>query len=348
MFEGYQLKLNSYDLGVDIELADAMERVPLLSTLGWRKFFCGPESFTPDDQFHLGEAPEVRGYFVACGLNSVGIQSSGGLGKACAEWMDGGHPPMDLWVNDIRRMYPFMGTQRFIEERVSETLGLLYARHYPHRQFETARNIRHSPVHERLVDNGACFGQVAGWERPNWFATGEMEPAYELSFGKANWFGPWSEEHAAARNSVALFDQTSFSKYLLQGRDTCAALQRICTANVDVEPGRVVYTHWLNERGGIEADLTVARLSEDTFWVVSGAAVTGRDLDWLRRQIHEDARCVVVDITAAWAVFGVMGPNSRALLEPLLGTSLSAGAFPFGTTREVEIGYAPVRATRVS
>ncbi len=329
-------------------LEDAMARVPLLANVGWRTFFCGPESFTPDDQFHLGEAPELRGYFVAAGLNSVGIQSSGGLGKACAEWMDLGHAPMDLWGNDIRRMYPFMGTQSFIEERVSETLGLLYARHYPHRQFETGRDVRHSPIHERLVEHRACFGQVAGWERPNWFAPQGVEPVYDYSFDKPSWFEHWAAEHKAAREGVVLFDQSSFSKYLVQGADALTHLQRISSANVDVDPGRVVYTHWLNERGGIEADLTVTRLGEQEFLVVSGAAVTHRDLDWLRRNIPATAHCFVVDVTNMWAVFGVMGPRSRALLEPLLRTSLSAEDFPFGATREVELGYAPIRATRVS
>ena len=329
-------------------LEDAMRRVPMLANVGWRTFFCGPESFTPDDQFHLGEAPELRGYFVAAGLNSVGIQSSGGLGKACAEWMDLGHAPMDLWGNDIRRMYPFMGTQSFIEERVSETLGLLYARHYPHRQFETGRDVRHSPIHERLVEHRACFGQVAGWERPNWFAPLGVEPVYDYSFDKPGWFKHWGAEHKAARERVVLFDQSSFSKYLVQGADALAHLQRISSANIDVDPGRVVYTHWLNERGGIEADLTVTRLGEQEFLVVSGAAVTHRDLDWLRRNIPSSAHCFVVDVTNMWAVFGVMGPRSRALLEPLLRTSLSAEDFPFGATREVELGYAPIRATRVS
>lgn len=329
-------------------LADAMERVPLLGELGWRKFFCGPESFTPDDQFHLGEAPELGGYFVACGLNSVGIQSSGGLGKACAEWMHHGHAPMDLWGNDIRRMYPFMGTQAFIEERVTESLGLLYARHYPHLQFESSRDVRHSPVHERLADGGARFGQVAGWERPNWFAHDGSDTPYEMSFGKASWFPYWAGEHQAAREQVALFDQSSFSKYLVEGRDACVALQRICSANVDVEPGKVVYTHWLNERGGIEADLTVSRIREDQYWVVSGAAVTHKDLDWLRRNINPEAHCFVHDMTNQWAVFGVMGPNSRPLLSGLTGEDLTAHGFPFGTTREIELGYAPLRATRVS
>lgn len=329
-------------------LEDAMARVPKLAEVGWRKFFCGPESFTPDDQFHVGEAPELRGYFVACGLNSVGIQSSGGLGKAVAEWMHHGHPPMDLWSNDIRRMYPFMANRRFIEERVSETLGLLYDNHYPFKQFETARNVRHSPIHERLEAHRACFGQVAGWERPNWFAPPGVEPRYEYSFGRQNWFDYSAAEHAAARERVALFDQSSFSKYLVTGRDACRCLQRISSADVDVEPGRVVYTHWLNERGGIEADLTVTRIAEDEYWVVSGAAVTRKDLDWLRRHIDHDARCAVVDITSAWAVLGIMGPNSRELLQPLVDVDLGSAAFSFGACRDVAVGHATARALRVS
>ena len=329
-------------------LEDAMQRVPMLQNVGWRSFFCGPESFTPDDQFHLGEAPEVRNFFVAAGLNSVGIQSAGGVGKALAEWMDKGHPPMDLWSNDLRRMYPFHGTRKFLEARVTESLGLLYENHYPYRQYATARGVRHSPLHELLVGQNACFGETAGWERPNWYAPEGVAPVYEYSFGKQNWFPFSAEEHRAARETVALFDQSSFSKYLIQGRDACAQLQRICTANVDVEPGRIVYTHWLNPRGGIEADLTVTRIGENEFWVVSGAAVGGRDLDWLRRNIDADAHFSVTDVTSAWAVLGIMGPNSRALLERATGADLSNGAFAFGTAQPIEIGCAAGRALRVS
>ncbi len=330
-------------------LEDAMARVPMLADIGWRTFFCGPESFTPDDQFHVGESPELRGFFVAAGLNSVGIQTSGGLGKVCAEWMDRGHSPLDLWGNDIRRMYPFMGTQKFIEERVTETLGLLYDNHYPYKQFETGRNVRHSPLHEKLGGRGACFGEVAGWERPNWFAPDGVEPKYAYSFGKQNWFEYSAAEHRAAREAVALFDQSSFSKYLVVGRDACACLQRISSADIDVEPGRIVYTHWLNERGGIEADLTITRIAENEFWVVSGAAMTHKDLDWLKRNIPDDAHCFVTDITSAWAVLGIMGPRSRAFLsESLHGADLSNEAFPFGANRPVEIGCALGRATRVS
>ncbi len=329
-------------------LEDAMARVPILQDAGWRSFFCGPESFTPDDQFHVGESPEVGGYFVAAGLNSVGIQSSGGIGKVCAEWMHHGHSPIDLWGNDIRRVYPFMGTQAFLEERVTESLGLLYERHYPFRQFETARNVRLLPVHQRLIEHRACFGQVAGWERPNWFAPSGVEPVYEYSFGRQNWFEHSAAEHRAAREAVVLFEQSSFSKYLVQGRDALDQLSRICSANIDVPAGRIVYTHWLNARGGIEADLTVTRLDERRFLVISGAATTHKDLDWLQRHIDSDSACSVTDVTSQHAIFGVMGPRSRALLEPLLGIDLSDEAFPFGTSQKAEIGYAPVRATRVS
>ena len=329
-------------------LEDAMARVPILQETGWRKFFCGPESFTPDDQFHIGEAPEVKNYYVAAGLNSIGIQSSGGLGKALAEWIINGHPPLDLWGNDIRRMYPFQGTQYYLENRVTETLGLLYDNHYPYRQMETARDIRHSPIHERLLHRGACFGEAAGWERPNWFAPEGVEPKYEYSFGKQNWFDYSAAEHRGAREGVVLFDQSSFSKYLVQGRDSAKILQRICSANVDMAPGKMVYTHWLNDRGGIEADLTVTRLSESEFFVVSGAAVTGKDIDWMRRHIPDDAHCIVNDVTNAWAVFGVMGPDSRALLSDAIQHDFSTANFPFGAVANVEVGGAVGRAARVS
>lgn len=329
-------------------LEDAMVRVPLLSDVGWRSFFCGPESFTPDDQFHVGEAPEVRGYFVAAGLNSVGIQSSGGLGKVCAEWMHKGHSPLDMWGNDIRRMYAFMSTRAFSAERAEESLGLLYENHYPFRQFETCRNVRLSPLHQRHREHRACFGQVAGWERPNWYAPEGVEPVYEYSFGRQNWFDYSAREHQAARNAVALFDQSSFSKYMVQGRDATTVLQRLSTANIDVSANKIVYTHWLNDRGGIEADLTVTRLTESQYLVISGAATTHKDLDWLNRHISADEFCTVTDVTNQYAIFGVMGPNSRAMLEPLLGLDLSSDSFPFGHSVMAELGYAPVRVTRVS
>jgi 4-methylaminobutanoate oxidase (formaldehyde-forming) len=329
-------------------LEHAMYRVPFLQDVGWRKFFCGPESFTPDDQFHMGESPELKNFYVACGLNSVGIQTSGGLGRALAEWMDLGHAPMDLWGNDIRRMFPFQSTQHYIEDRVSETLGLLYENHYPYRQMTTARNIRHSPLHDKLAAHNACFGEAAGWERPNWFAPEGVEAKYEYSFGKQNWFEYNAAEHKAAREKVVLFDQSSFSKYLVQGRDSCKVLQRISSANVDVEIGKMVYTHWLNERGGIEADLTVTRMAEDQYWVVSGAAQSIKDIDWLKRNIADDEFCCVSDITNAWAVMGVMGPDSRALLSDTLNHDMSTEKFPFGSFQQVELGAVRAYAARVS
>ncbi len=329
-------------------LEHAMQRVPMLADVGWRSFFCGPESFTPDDQFHMGEAPELKNFYVACGLNSVGVQTSGGLGRALADWMHLGHAPMDLWGNDIRRMFPFQSTQHYIQHRVTETLGLLYDHHYPYKQMETSRDLRHSPLHERLVERNACFGEAAGWERPNWFAPDGVEPKYEYSFGKQNWFEHSAAEHKAAREKVVLFDQSSFSKYLVQGRDACTLLQRISSANVDVEPGRMVYTHWLNERGGIEADLTVTRIAEDEFWVISGAAQTIKDLHWLQMNIAEGEFCCVSDITNAWAMLGVMGPDSRALVSDTVDHDFTTENFPFGDFHAIELGMSRAYAARVS
>ncbi len=329
-------------------LEHAMNRVPILQEVGWRKFFCGPESFTPDDQFHMGEAPELKNFYVACGLNSVGIQTSGGLGRALAEWMELGHAPMDLWGNDIRRMFPFQSTQHYIQNRVTETLGLLYDNHYPFKQMETSRNLRLSPLHDRLEAHNACFGEAAGWERPNWFAPAGVKAEYEYSFGKQNWFEYNASEHRAAREKVVMFDQSSFSKYLVQGRDACNVLQRISTADVDVEVGKMIYTHWLNERGGIEADLTVTRIAENEFWVVSGGAQTIKDMHWLNRHIGEDEFCCVSDITNTWAVLGVMGPDSRALLSETLNHDMTTENFPFGSFQPVELGASRAYAARVS
>jgi 4-methylaminobutanoate oxidase (formaldehyde-forming) len=245
-------------------------------------------------------------------------------------------------------MFPFQSTQHYIEDRVSETLGLLYENHYPYRQMTTARNIRHSPLHEKLAAHNACFGEAAGWERPNWFAPEGVEAKYEYSFGKQNWFEYNAAEHKAAREKVVLFDQSSFSKYLVQGRDSCKVLQRISSANVDVEIGKMVYTHWLNERGGIEADLTVTRMAEDQYWVVSGAAQSIKDIDWLKRNIADDEFCCVSDITNAWAVMGVMGPDSRALLSDTLNHDMSTENFPFGSFQQVELGAVRAYAARVS
>jgi 4-methylaminobutanoate oxidase (formaldehyde-forming) len=329
-------------------LEAAMKRLPALEQVGIRKFFNGPESFTPDVRYLLGETPDIRHLFVAAGFNSIGIQSAGGAGKALAEWIVGGHPPMDLADVDIRRVQPFQVNKRYLKERVSESLGLLYAMHWPYRQYETARGVRLSPLHERLAAHGACFGEAAGWERANWFAPPGVEPVYRYSYGRQNWFEHSAAEHRAVREAVGLFDMTSFAKFRVEGRDAEAVMQTIGANDMAVAPGRIVYTQFLNERAGIEADLTVTRLSETAYMVVTAGAAGRRDLAWLKRHIPDDARAVVTDVTSGEAVLCVMGPNSRALLEAVSGADLSNAAHPFGVAREIEIGYARVRAARIT
>lgn len=334
-------------------LEKAVERFPALETAGIHTFFNGPESFTPDDRYLLGETPEIGGLFVAAGFNSVGIQSAGGAGKALAEWMEGGEPPFDLTDVDIRRMQPHQNNRAYLKARVAETLGLLYADHFPYRQFETARGIRRSALHERLAARGACFGEVAGWERANWFLPRDqveagVKPVYEYAWGRQNWFDYNAAEHRAVRGAIGLFDMSSFAKYRVEGPDAEAVLQRICANDVAVEPGTLVYTQWLNAAGGVEADVTVTRLSETAFLIVSGAAWAVRDMVWLRRHIPEDARCVATDVTSSEACITVMGPNARELLRPVLDADLSNEAFPFGTMQEVGVGLAVGRAHRVS
>ncbi len=328
-----------------IELA--ARRVPVLRDVGIKLFFNGPESFTPDDRYILGEAPELRGYFVAAGFNSVGFQSGPGVGRALADWIVDGHPSMDLSEVDIRRFMPFQVNRRYLRDRTTEVLGLLYDMHWPFRQVETARGVRRSPLHRRMEAAGAVFGETAGWERANWFADG-IEPRYEYSYGRHNWFDVSAAEHRAVREAVGIFDQSSFGKLLVQGRDAERELNRICANDVAVEPGRLVYTQWLNERGGIEADVTVTRLDERTFLVVTAAADERRDRAWLEEHLDPEARCAVTNVTAAYAVINLQGPRSRELLARVSPDDLSNEAFPFGTSREIELGYGFVRASRVT
>jgi 4-methylaminobutanoate oxidase (formaldehyde-forming) len=328
-------------------LEKAIARVPLLAEAGFRTLFNGPESFTPDDRYYLGEAPELRGYWVAAGYNSIGIVSSGGAGMALAQWMEDGEPPFDLWEVDIRRAQPFQRNRAYLRERVSETLGLLYADHFPYRQVVTARGVRRSPVHDRLAARGAVFGEVAGWERANWFARPGEAREYRYSWGRPNWWANQREEHLAVRERAGLFDMTSFGKIRVEGRDACAVLQRLCGNDVDVPVGRIVYTQMLNPRGGIEADVTVTRLSETAFLVVTAGAHLRRDLAWIHRHLG-DAFAVATDVSAAEACFVVMGPEVRNLLKVVTPADLSNDAFPFGTAREIELGLGLARAHRVS
>jgi 4-methylaminobutanoate oxidase (formaldehyde-forming) len=328
-------------------MEQACVRIPALETAPVRRHVNGPESFTPDNRYMLGEAPELRNFFVAAGFNSVGIASAAGAGQALAQWIVDGEPGMDLWDVDIRRFAPFQSNARYLRERTTEVVGLLYAMHWPFRQPETARGVRRSVLHDRLTARGAVFGVVAGWERANWFAAAGMAPRYEYTYGRQNWFACAAAEHRAAREEVALFDQSSLAKLLLQGTDATAVLQRLCANDIDVPPGRIVYTQMLNARGGIECDLTVTRLEEDVYLVVTVAAAATHDADWIRRGIG-DASATLTDVTSASTVLGIMGPRSRELLSRLTDADVSNGAFPFGAAREIDVGHAPVRAVRIT
>jgi len=329
-------------------LEGAMHRMPFFEEAGIQTFFCGPESFTHDDRYHMGPAPEVENLFVAAGLNSIGIQSAGGIGQALAAWMRDGLPPVDLNSVDIRRNMTFQGNRRYLRDRVTETLGLLYDVHWPFHQYATSRGVRRTPLHDRHAERGACFGETAGWERPNWFAPKGVKPAYEYSFNKQNWFDYSAAEHRAVRDNVGLMDMSTFAKFRVQGADAVAVLNQVSANDVAVAPGRTVYTQWLNERGGIESDLTVTRLADDDFLVVTSAGSQVRDMHWLKAHIPADARCVVTDVTSAYAVLAVMGPKSRDLLQPLTTEDLSQDAFAFGASREIELGYGLVRASRMT
>lgn len=328
-------------------LEQAMNRMPLFQSAGIHTFFNGPESFTPDDRYYLGEAPEVKGYWVAAGYNSIGIVSSGGAGQALAHWITEGEPPFDLWEVDIRRAQPFQKNRRYLKERVTETLGLLYADHFPYRQVETSRGVRRTPLHEHLKARGAVFGEVAGWERANWFAGPGQEREYRYSWKRQNWFENQKAEHLAVRNGVGFFDMTSFGKIRVEGRDAAKFLNRVSSAQVDVEPGKIVYTMFLNERGGIEADLTVTRLSETAYLLVVPGATLQRNLAWLRAQVGDDF-AVITDTTAAESVLCIMGPKARDLMRRVSPNDFSNAAHPFGTAREIEVGMGLARAHRVT
>ena len=334
-------------------LEKAVERFPMLASAGIQTFFNGPESFTPDDRYVLGEAPELGNFFVAAGFNSVGIQSAGGAGMVLADWMDRGEAPIDLWDVDIRRMQPFQANRSYLQSRVSETLGLLYADHFPYRQFASARGVRRSPIHSYLKTEGACFGEISGWERANWFLPKAAKNAgkkaeYDYSWRRQNWFEYSAAEHMAVRQKVGMFDMSSFGKIKLIGRDAEAVLQRIASNDVAVPVGKIVYTQFLNSEGHIEADVTITRLSADEFLIVTPAATIRRDLHWINGHIPDSSHAIAVDITVSESVFVVMGPDARSFLEPLIPQSLENKDFPFGTMQPIEIGHAIARAHRVS
>ena len=328
-------------------LERAVSRVPMLAEAGIHTFFNGPESFTPDDAYHLGQTNEVDNLWVAAGFNSIGIQSAGGAGMALARWMEDGDMPFDLMDVDVARVQPHQRNRRFLRERATETLGLLYADHFPHRQKATARGLRRSPFHGAFDALGAVWGETAGWERPNWIARPGQRRDYDYAWGRPSWFANVAAEHRALREGAGLYDMSSFGKIRVEGRDAEGFLNHVCGADLSVPVGRIVYTQMLNARGGIEADVTVTRLSETAYLVVTPAATRPRDMAWMRRH-SGDRHVVLTDVTAAEGVLALMGPRARDVLASVSPDDLSDEAHPFGTAREIELGLGIVRAHRIS
>jgi heterotetrameric sarcosine oxidase gamma subunit len=327
----------------------AMERVPILKEAGIHKFFCGPESFTPDGGPLLGEAPELKNFFVAAGLNSLGILQSGGVGRIMAQWIVDGYCPVESQHIDIARCFPFQGNQKYLTDRTVETLGLQYKLIYPNFTNESARNIRKTAIHEHLAKAGAFFVEGMGWEIPDWYAPTGVEAKIEkYSRGRQNWFEYLAAEHKACREDVILMDVTSMSKFLVQGRDAEKVLNRICANDIATPVGKVVYTQWLNERGGMEADLTVTRLAEDKFFIVSAGDFYTHDLMWLKKHVPYDTRAFVTDVTSGYTLINIQGPKSRELIQRLTTADVSKETFPYMSAQEIDINYALVQCLRVT
>lgn len=328
----------------------ALGRVPKLQEVGVKQLLNGPESFTPDGNFILGEAPELRNFFVGAGFNAFGIASGGGAGMALAEWVAKGEPPYDLWPVDIRRFgRPHFDTD-WVRKRTYEAYGRHYTMAWPHEEYTSGRPARRSALYDRLKAQGACFGEKLGWERPNWFADpsrGE-KPEDVYTYGRQNWFDAVGREHRAAREAAVVFDQTSFAKFVLKGNDAEHVLQWIAANNVGRRPGTLTYTQMLNDRGGIECDLTVARIAADEYYIVTGTGFATRDFDWIRRNIPPGASASLIDVTSAWSVLSLMGPKSRDILASLTDEDVSNAALPFGHFRVIGIAGAPVRVLRIT
>ena len=322
--------------------------MPVLLNTGIKLLFCGPESFTPDHNYLMGEAPGLRNFFVAAGFNSLGILSGGGAGYVIAHWIAEGRPPMDVWTVNIRRMHEFQNDARYLAARTVESLGIGYQDHWPFRQWETARGVRKSPLHDRLAAAGACFGESAGWERANWFDVPGSSPQYRYSWGRQNWFERSAAEHRAVRERVGLFDQSSFAKFIVAGADATTVLNRIATAECDMPVGRVIYTQFLNRDGGIEADLTVTRLPDATHMVVTAAFTATHVGAWICDHVGEREDCRLLDVSHAYAMLNLQGPAARAVLTKICDSDCSNAAFPFGTCRELRIANVTLLALRIS
>jgi len=329
-------------------LEEAMKRIPALENAGIHQFFCGPESFTPDLGPMMGLAPELDNFYVAAGFNSLGILLGGGAGKVMAQWIVDGVPDVDVTEIDIARMLPFENTPKYVKDRAVEVLGFMFEDGYPNKHFRTARNARKSAFHDRLAAVGAYFGVYAGWEYPDWFAPEGIEPKVEYSWGRQNWFEYSAAEHRATRENVTMLDYSVMGKILVQGRDAEKHLNRICANDIAVPDGRCVYTQWLNETGTIEADLTVTRLAKDRFLILTADGTITAVQAWLRRHIPADAHAFVTNITSAYSVLNVQGPKSRGFLSSVTHADMSHDAFPFLTMQEIDIGYALVKALRVT
>ncbi|MGH8135958.1 MAG: GcvT family protein, partial [Steroidobacteraceae bacterium] len=331
-------------------MQQALERVPALATAGIKQLVNGPESFTPDGNFILGEAPEVRNVFVGAGFNAFGIASAGGAGMALAEWVTQGEPPSDLWPVDIRRFGRNHQGIDWVRTRTLEAYSRHYTMAWPSEEFLSGRPFRKSPLYERLKSQGAVFGEKLGWERPNWFAdlaAGE-QPEDVYTFGRPNWFEAVGREHLAARSRVALFDQTSFAKFMMTGRDAEAALSWIAANDVAKPPGALTYTQMLNARGGIECDLTVARLADDKFYIVTGTGFGTHDFDWIHRNIPAGLDAQLADVTETYSVLALMGPRARDVLSAVTSDDVTNAAFPFAQCRHVTIAGVEVIALRVT
>ena len=332
-------------------MEQAIARVPALATAGIKQLINGPESFTPDGNWMIGEAPEVDRFYVGAGFNAFGIASAGGAGRALAEWIVGGEPPMDLWPVDIRRFGAAQRSMQWVRTRTLEAYAKHYTLSFPHEEHASARPTRVSPLYAHLQAAGACFGEKLGWERANWFAPPGIEPRDRYTYQRQNWFEHVGAEHRACREAAALFDQTSFAKFLVTGRDATAALDWICANDVTRDSGVLIYTQMLNARGGIECDVTVARLARDTFYIVTGTGFATHDHDWIRRNLPDDADVQLIDVTSSTTVLALMGPKSRDVLAPLVEGGRDAidnAALPFMRWRNVTIAGAPVRLQRVT
>jgi len=331
----------------EVLMRSALHRTPCLETADIKMLLNGPESFTPDGNFIMGEAPELRHYFVCAGFNSAGIANAGGAGRLMAEWMVQGAPSVDVWDVDIRRFAPFTSNRRALAERTVETLGLHYAMRWPRQELQTVRPLRTSPLYDALAAKGAVFGSKNGWERVNYFKPVDA-PAARDTLGTPDWL-PWVQaEQAATREAVALYDQTSFGKLLVQGPDALTLLQHLCMRHVDTPVGQMVYTPMLNDRGGHESDLTLLRLASDAFLLITGSAQVTRDMDWIRRHMAPHSGVYLTDVTAMYSVLSLMGPMAPELMARVSPDDVSRQALPLRSTREIDLGHARVRVVRMS